>query len=99
MTRGFLIVKFANANDKNSILGCGFSWEERFPLMAKPWYLTFNLMLTLSRTLHLQRGFWRLVGIGRMLLGRWRMVGNQLKEKKENPPFLHLIYLYVSQAC
>ena len=43
MARGFFIVKFANADDRNAILGRGFSWEERFPLMAKPWFPDFNL--------------------------------------------------------
>lgn len=37
MERGFSIVKFQNAADRNIIL-CNsfFSWEERVPLMAKP---------------------------------------------------------------
>ena len=43
MARGFFIVKFANVDDRNAILGRDFSWEERFPLMAKPWFLDFNL--------------------------------------------------------
>lgn len=34
------------------------------------------------------------MGIGRKLRGRWRMVGLQLKGKKECPPNLHLIWLY-----
>ena len=40
--RGFFIVKFANAEDINPILCHGFSWEERFPLMAKPCYKDFD---------------------------------------------------------
>ena len=58
--------------------------------------LSIFLLLTLSRTLLLVllllQGFQGLVGIGRRLLGRWRIVGHQLKEKKAN---LCLICLYV----
>ena len=41
--KGVFIVKFANVDDRNVILGHGFSWEERFPLMAKLWFSEFNL--------------------------------------------------------
>ena len=42
MAKGFFIVKFASMEDQNAILRHGFSWEERFPLMAKPWYVDFD---------------------------------------------------------
>lgn len=40
--RGFFIVKFVDVEDRDVVLCRGFSWEEWFPLMAKPWYLAFN---------------------------------------------------------
>ena len=42
MERGFFIVKFSSKEDRNAILRHGFSWEERFPLLAKPWYANFD---------------------------------------------------------
>ena len=43
VAKGFFIVNFASTNDRNAILRHGFSWEERFPLMAKPWYKDFDM--------------------------------------------------------
>lgn len=41
VARGFFIVKFDTTEDRNTILRSGFSWGEKFPLMAKPWYKDF----------------------------------------------------------
>ena len=45
MVNGFFIVKIASMEDRNAIIRHGFSWEERFPLMAKPWYSNFDLSI------------------------------------------------------
>ncbi len=45
MAKGFFIVKFSSMEDQNVILRSGFSWEERFPLMAKPWFVSFDLSI------------------------------------------------------
>ena len=42
MARGFFIVKFDSIEDRNAILWHGFSWGEKFPLMAKPWNKDFD---------------------------------------------------------
>lgn len=41
--KGFFIAKFQDSNDRKIIL-ChnNFSWQGRFPLMAKPWHMDFD---------------------------------------------------------
>lgn len=43
MARGFFIMVFEKAQDRKKIL-CDYhwEWEEKFPLMLKPWHLAFN---------------------------------------------------------
>ena len=42
VARGFFIVQFDSTDEINAILHRGFSWGEKFPLMAKPWYKDFD---------------------------------------------------------
>ncbi len=52
MAKGFFIVKFDCIEDRRAIL-CGNNfWEDRYPLMAKPWYVDFDpLMESFNRIL------------------------------------------------
>lgn len=42
---GFFIVKFENVEDRTILCNYSFSWEDRFPLMAKPWHKDFNPLI------------------------------------------------------
>lgn len=43
MARGFFIVKFDVVDDRRAILCSLFSWEDHYPLLAKPWHEVFDL--------------------------------------------------------
>ena len=68
LARGFFIVKFETIEDRNSIFSYNFSWDEKFPLMAKTWHKDFNPLTKsfnkfplwvrlLNLPLHLWEGF------------------------------------------
>ncbi|GLJ34000.1 hypothetical protein SUGI_0683830 [Cryptomeria japonica] len=43
LAKGFFIAKFEHAEDRSKILCINpFSWEDKFVLMVKPWFLGFN---------------------------------------------------------
>lgn len=43
VAKGFFMVKFNSVKDRKTILcNYSFSWEDRFPLMAKPWHMDFD---------------------------------------------------------
>ena len=44
--KGFFIAKFQSSNDRKIIL-ChnNFSWQGRYPLLAKPWHMDFDPLL------------------------------------------------------
>ncbi|GLJ12062.1 hypothetical protein SUGI_0183130 [Cryptomeria japonica] len=44
--QGFFVVVFQNETDRNKVLRCcQWCWEDKHPLMLKPWHPTFNLDL------------------------------------------------------
>jgi hypothetical protein len=46
VAKGFFVVKFENSEDRRSILrNNSFSWDGRFPLLAKPWHKDFDPLL------------------------------------------------------
>ena len=40
--KGFFVVKFDIVDERNTILSNNFSWDGKFPLMAKIWHKDFN---------------------------------------------------------
>lgn len=42
MAIGFFIVKFDVVEDRRAILCSRFNWEDRYPLLAKPWHEGFD---------------------------------------------------------
>ena len=41
----FFVVRFDSVEERNAIFSNNFTWDEKFPLMAKIWHKDFNLLI------------------------------------------------------